>query len=528
MKKHYKFIAGIMAVSIVFGVGVIPDSIAPIVSITASAETIKSGACGEKLTWVLDDEGTLTISGTGDMTNYAPYFNVGLPPYHSDKIKEVIIEDGVTSIGDYAFYGCSSLTSVTVSDSVKSIGYGAFYDTLWLEEKQEENPLVIINNIVIDGQKCSDDVVIPDGVTSIEDYAFSDCSSLTSVTIPDSVTSIGAAAFDDCSNLTSVTIPDSVTSIGINAFNRCSSLTSVTIPDSVTSIGSGAFLGCSNLTSVTIPDGVTSIGGSTFYNCSNLTSVTIPDSVTSIGGRAFYNCSSLISAIIPDSVTRIGDYAFSDCISLTSVTISDSMTSIEDFTFSGCSSLTSVTIPDSVTSIGMAAFCSCSSLTSVTIPDSVINIGDSAFGSCGNLTKIIIPDSVTSIGDGALYGCGNLTEITILNPECEMYRCGIYDGYTKNYLYATIYGYENSTAQAYAERYDYKFESLGKAPEKITATGDMNGDGEFNVADVVVFHKYILGTSDKEISDWKQADLNYDGLLDSFDLIMMRQKLIEK
>ena len=167
------------------------------------------------------------------------------------------------------------------------------------------------------------EIAIPNSVTTIGDWAFSGCSSLTSVTIPDSVTSIGCSAFSGCSALTGVTIPDSVTSIGDRAFYRCTSLTSVTIGDSVTSIGSGAFSGCTSLTSVTIGDSVTSIGHGAFRECTSLTSVTIPDSVTSIGGYAFYWCTSLTSLIIPDSVTSIGDYAFSSCTSLTSVTFAN-------------------------------------------------------------------------------------------------------------------------------------------------------------------------------------------------------------
>ena len=196
--------------------------------------------------------------------------------------------------------------------------------------------------------------VIAEGVTSIGDSAFCNCTSLTSVTIPNSVTSIGDGAFASCTSLTGIrvtegnshyssdasgvlfnkdkttlvqcpgafaayTIPDSVTSIGGSAFRGCSSLTSVTIPDSVTSFGSDAFQGCTSLTSVTIPDSVTSIGGWAFYYCTSLTSVTIPDGVTSIGGWAFYNCTSLTSVTIPDSVTSIGMSAFEDCTSLTDV-----------------------------------------------------------------------------------------------------------------------------------------------------------------------------------------------------------------
>ena len=183
-----------------------------------------------------------------------------------------------------------------------------------------------------------------------------------------SVTSIGEYAFYDCSSLTSVTIPNSVTSIGDDAFWECSSLTSVTIGNSVTSIGAYAFYYCVNLTSVTIPNSVTSIGACAFKYCYSLTSVTIGNSVTSIGDEAFYYCTGLTSVTFEDnsSLDSIGAYAFRDCISLTSVTIPNSVTSIGDNAFEGCSSLTSVTIGNSVTSIGFWAFHNCSSLTSVT------------------------------------------------------------------------------------------------------------------------------------------------------------------
>ena len=186
-------------------------------------------------------------------------------------------------------------------------------------------------------------ITIEDGVTSIGNYAFYKCTSLTSINIPESVTSIGSDAFYYCTSLTSITIPESVTSIGSYAFYYCTSLTSITIPESVTSIGSYAFRFCSSLTSITIPESVTSIGDYAFYNCSSLTSITIPESVTSIGSSAFSNCSSLTSITIPDAVTSIGSYAFYDCSSLTSVTIGSGVTSIGDYAFYDCSSLTTVT-----------------------------------------------------------------------------------------------------------------------------------------------------------------------------------------
>ena len=250
-------------------------------------------------------------------------------------------------------------------------------------------------------------------VTSIGEYAFEDCSSLTSITIPNSVTSIGGGAFDGCSSLKSITIPNSVTSIGSYAFQGCRSLTTITIPNSVTSIGYDAFHYCLSLTSITIPNSVTSIGGSAFQYCCSLTSITIPNSVTSIGDYAFMYCSRLTSITIGNSVKSIGGGAFSGCESLTSITIPNSVTSIGSSAFYDCSSLTTVTIPNSVTSIGDYTFKNCSRLTSITIPNSVTSIGGGAFYDCFRLTSVIIPNSVTSIGNKAFYMCISLTSMVV-------------------------------------------------------------------------------------------------------------------
>ncbi|MBO2527222.1 MAG: hypothetical protein CW335_03460, partial [Clostridiales bacterium] len=419
---------------------------------------IRGGSCGRKAQWMFEAEtGKLMILGCGSMDNYEYGYDSEFGVYRiitpwrsvSNAINTVEIKDGVTSIGGYAFRGCSSLTSVTIPDSVTSIGDCAFYGCSSLTSVTIPDSVTGIGDYAFNCCSSLTSITIPDSVTSIGEGAFSGCSSLTSVTIPDSVTSIGDDAFRWCSSLTSVTIPDSVTSIGDCAFSVCSSLTSVTIGDSVTSIGYWAFADCTGLTSITIPDSVTSIGEYAFQNCSSLTSVTIPDSVTSIGEGAFSGCSSLTSMTvavenpsyssdaygvlfnknktvliccpgsysgsytIPDSVTSIGEGAFSGCSSLTSVTIPDSVTSIGDCAFEYCSSLTSVTIPDSVTSIGYWAFDGCSSLTSVTIPDSVTSIGYYVFSGCSSLTSVTIPDSVTSIGYDAFSGCSSLTSVTI-------------------------------------------------------------------------------------------------------------------
>ena len=372
---------------------------------------------------------------------------------------KTVITYRVVGIGDAAFLGCTSLTSVTIPNSVTNIGISAFYGCSSLLSISIPNNVTNIDNNAFRGCTSLTSVTIPNSVMSIGDYAFYGCTGLTSITIPNRVTYIGEYTFKGCTSLTSVTIGESVSEIGKSAFESCTSLTSVvwnaihcvnfiipdapfpnsvtsftfgekvehvpaylcydmsvlasiTIPNSVTSIGGGAFSGCSSLTSVTIPHSVTSIGNDAFYGCSSLTSVAIPSSVTSIGYAAFSGCSSLTSVIIPNGVTNI-DGVFYGCSSLTSVTIPNSITSIGGYTFYGCSSLTSITIPNSVTSIGIGAFDGCSSLTSVAIPSSVTSIEKRTFRGCSSLTSVTIPNSITSIGESAFENCTSLTSITI-------------------------------------------------------------------------------------------------------------------
>ncbi len=353
------------------------------VSIPASAASY-SGTCGDDLTWSLDTStGVLEITGSGAMPDFERYYDTPWYSYRS-YIKTITIPDSVTSIGDDAFYYCTSLTSITIPNNVTSIGSSAFF--------------------------C--------------------CSKLTSVTIPDSVTTIGNDAFYGCSKLTSVTISDGVTSIGYEAFYNCS-VEELIIADGSETITSTMIVCKSTIKKVTIPNSVTTIGDSAFYNCTSLTGVNITDlkawceidfnnsySNPLYYAKNLYLNGELVEGdlVIPDSTTKIGIYAFKDCSKLTSITIPNNVTSIGSSAFYGCTSLTSVTIPDSVTSIGYGAFNYCTSLTSVTIGDGVTTIGDSAFKGCSKLTSVTIPNSVTSIGSSAFYGCTSLTSVTI--PDC--------------------------------------------------------------------------------------------------------------
>ena len=396
-------------------------------------------------------EMTLTIYGTGAMADFESSF-----PWSTRRnIKYAVVNDGVTTIGRYAFYYCGDLTSITIPASVTSIGDSAFY---------------YCNNLAT--------VTFNDGsqLTTIGNSAFYDCHKLASITIPASVTSIGKFAFEDCDLVESVTIGSGLTSLGPGAFNDCDALTSITvdenntafmaidnvlyskdrktlvtypkgltdtdyiIPDNVTTICSYAFYCCQALESVTIPASVTSIGDYAFYYCQALKSITIPAipaSVTSIGDYAFGYCSDLATITILASVTSIGDYAFegtawidsqadedgvlyiNDVVvaskaDVVNVTIKDGTTAIAGGAFSNRNNLTSITIPASVTSIGNEAFYWCYELGSITFEENsqLTTIGDFAFGGCEVLESITIPASVTSISDGAFVECQGLNSIT--------------------------------------------------------------------------------------------------------------------
>lgn len=393
-------------------------------------------------------------------------------------ITSIVIPDSVISIGVSAFSGCTSLSEITVSQDNKN--YSSVDGVLFNKDGSElivypkgngrsaytvPDGVTSIGDSAFSGCTSLTEIVIPDSVTSIGVFAFSGCTSLSKVDLPKTLTTIEAGTFCDCTSLKEIVIPDSVTEIKnkwgydtyYGAFSGCTSLSKVKLSNNLTIIGEGAF----------------SVGEGTFSRCTSLAEITIPDSVTSIGPSAFYGCTSLKEIIIPDSVTRISWSAFSNCTSLSKVKLSNNLTEIESGTFAGCTSLKEVVIPDSVTSIGRSAFSNCISLESITIGSGVESLDDEWIASCRRLENITvspdnktyssvdgvlfnkdksellaypignkrssytIPDGVEKIGKKAFYGCRYIESLTIPVSVAEIEASALgncYDIRTINYL----------------------------------------------------------------------------------------------
>ncbi len=494
-----------------------------------------------------------------------------------DSLASITIPDSVTSIGDYAFSGCTSLASITVDANNANYSSDA-NGVLFNKDKttliqypigNTKTSYTIPDSVTIIGygafSGCTSlaNITIPDSVTSIGDSTFSNCDSLESVTFGENsqLTSIGDFAFAYCTSLASITFGENsqLTSIGSSAFSGCTSLASITIPVSVTSIGYSAFRSCDSLASITIPDRVTSIGDWAFSGCTSLACITIPDSVTSIGSGAFYN-----TAYYNDESNWLDGVLYIDnCLIDTKTDISGAYVINNDTrviasgAFFSCDSLASITIPDSVTSIGddafyntayyndesnwlngvlyidkcligakteisgayvinndtrvitSGAFSGCASLESVTMPDSVTEITYGAFRSCTSLTEITLPDSVTSISDQSFNGCSSLASITIPNPNCE-----IYDSADTISACAVIYGYPDSTAQAYAEKYNRTFVALDADTWMM---GDIDHDGEITAGDARLALRASVGSETLTEQQKRVADVDQDGEITAGD-----------
>ncbi len=514
----------------------------------------ESGTCGEQLTWTLDEQGVLTVQGTGNMTDYS---NEKLSPWKAQDVRKVVLGEGITGIGanafcyctnmteavlpqslknigdsafsectslkgivfpkslkrigTNAFYKCSALTELSLPGTLESVGIRAFGDVIELRKVTMENgvkglgefvfqgcvnlntvsfPLSVVDvnsniftdclnlaNMTITGtgpigayaadkkapwnRASLENVVIGDGITEIGDYAFYSMSGLQSVFIPGAVTVIGASAFSSCSRLKQVVISPGVTKLGKNCFYNCDGLTEVTIPGTVKTVGEQAFMNCKSLKTVTICDGVGSLLKFAFYGCDKLQNVLIPANIlvleggifsecplltqititgkgkmpdytgkirawavssvekvtlqkgiTKIGACAFYNMDGLKTVEFSENITEIGREAFAFSDGLTEIKLPDKISKISENLFYACKGLRSIVIPSKVTRIEKMAFQNCTSLTEITIPGNVKSVGEQAF--CGSgLKKLTIAKGVGELGPNSFYGCSSLTEVTI-------------------------------------------------------------------------------------------------------------------
>ncbi|MDO5138597.1 MAG: leucine-rich repeat protein, partial [Oscillospiraceae bacterium] len=440
----------------------------------ASNGVVESGTCGDNLTWTLNDEGTLTISGTGKMTDY----NNSSCIFKNYTVKRAIIEYGVSSIGKYAFRDCTSLTSIDIPDSITSIGEDAFWGCSALINIKIPNSVISMGSGVFGGCRKLTDVTISNSVKRLEDQAFDGCWNLTNVIIPDSVTSIGKYVFGNCNCLTSVTIPNSVTSIGGATFFQCSGLTSVTISKGVSTIQAEVFCNCSKLTSVFFCGPTPSFGKNVFFNVTatvyypandptwteairqnyggnitwvpwnpenelisfgtcgaNVTWILDKEGELTITGRGsmndyekesdkyapwYDNKDNIKKVIIDNLVSSIGTDAFFGCNNLCEVSIGTGVNSIGSAAFKSCNNLEKITIPGNVSKIGLWAFSYCDKLKDVTIDNGVSIIGSQAFYLCSSLNSIVIPDSTTEFGNLTFYKCSSLKNVKIGNGSTKI------------------------------------------------------------------------------------------------------------
>ena len=376
MKKILLFLAVIMACTLS----------------AASASVVASGTHDTNLTWKLDDAGVLTISGDGEMTDFIDF---GSYDWRAANIKEatktVVIEDGVTGIGAYAFMNFPALTRVSMADSVTRIGDKAFYECGSLSDVYLSENLETIGSSAFFNCNAISEADLPEQLVSIGDSAFYSCDQLATAHLPERLVSIGEKAFDSCDKLSPVLIPSAVTSIGNFAFDGCHSLEEITIPATVISMGKYVFSNCTSLKTAVVEEGVIALPEGTLNNCYMLESVTLPSTLTSIGGWAFNTGSygttyPMTSVSIPDSVVAIGEYAFNCQTGLSEIHLPAGLQSIGQKAFSRCLALTEVTIPDGTESIGAEAFLGDTALLKMTIPRSVIEIGANAFLDCDQLS----------------------------------------------------------------------------------------------------------------------------------------------
>ena len=388
-------------------------------SFSASAE-VASGTCGDNINWTLDENGKLTISGTG-----GDYYWADSIFSDDNSIKSLVVENGITRLVNTMFYNCKELENVSVADSVENIGPSAFEGTKWLDEQRKKGSFVIINDILLEANNIHNEVTIPNSVRVIGKSAFFN-TDIWKVYIPEGVEIIDWNAFTNCSQLTSINIPDSVHTIGSSAFMNCN-LWSVQIGKGVKTIDSEAFYGNKNLSELTIPDNVETVEDTAFGNCTNLTSVNIGSGVKTLNPLCFTGCEKLEEINISKDnpyYASVNGFVFNKEMTELALTLNEKecyipegVKRIREDQFKDNDSIEYVYLPDTVTKIDKNGFSRCRNLKSVSLSSKLESIGVFGFSECKSLEDIIIPDSVTYIGQSSICGCDNLKTIELsCNP----------------------------------------------------------------------------------------------------------------
>ena len=500
-----------------------------------------------------DGDETCTVTGIGtfegeklEIPNYINGYKVtaiGEKAFENcTQLTKLTIPKTTETIGTRAFYGCIGLTEFTVPESVTDVGTQIFYkaenlSTVYYNSSYSSisNPFLNLSHItkVIFGgeiipdsilKNCENvyEIVISDGVTSIDDWAFSGCTGLKNIIFSNSVKYVNYDVFDGCTSLESVRItdlkawceihfemsdygfpsnplkyahnlylnetlvthldfPESLSEVLLGSFYGCSSIKSVVIPDSVNSIGAQAFAGCTSLDAISISENVKKIDSLAFSSCTSLRNIIFPNNISSIGYGAFNECSSLDDIVIPSSVTSIGNRAFAGCSSLKDIQIPNSISNIS-CVFENCTSLVNMTIPDSVIYIE-GVFRGCTALNTVVVPDSVITIGSSAFNGCTSLTNIVIPNTITSINSFAFYQCDSLANVYYFGDQDDWDTITI-DSLNVPLENATRYYYSQSTPTTKGNFWRYVDGVPTPWPEYVELTYStglaytLNDDGE--------------------------------------------------
>lgn len=420
-----------------------------------AAWEVSGGSCGENVTWSLDSDGVLTISGEGDMYDYSPEYyepwmeegmSCGAPWRDGSEsgITRVTVESGVTRIGEYAFYECTGLKSFSLAESVTSIGSGAFSYCSGLRTAVIPASVRKVESSAFSGCRRLADLTLKEGLQQIGTYAFYN-TAVSSFTFPDSVTVTGAGMFSNCGSLRSIRLGSGITRLDESFLGNCDALETVSLSASVTSVSGGAFKGCPALTAIevdgenpayrtvggilftadgtelvcspmglikeryTVPAGVKEIAAYAFYRAAGLKTVGLPDGLEIIGNDAF-NGTGLTELNLPESVTRIGNNAFRSS-ALTELTLPGREIETGRAVFSGCTKLQTVRAGGGLKKIGAAMFSYCGALTDVVLEEGIEEVGNEAFSSCSRLTEITLPLSLRTVGNSAFSGCSALSGV---------------------------------------------------------------------------------------------------------------------